>query len=47
MTTISTPNQATSPLEYQKWLGNVHKLMLVKAFNSGFSTHHKIGKKSD
>jgi elongator complex protein 3 len=42
MTTISTPNQATSPLEYQKWLGNVHKLMLVKAFNSGFSTQQEL-----
>jgi elongator complex protein 3 len=42
MTTLFVPNQANSPLQYQQWLTNVHKQMLLKAFNSGLSTQQEL-----
>ncbi len=41
MTSIS-PQSTRSPLEYQQWLENIHKQMLLKAFNSGLSNQQEL-----
>ncbi len=35
-------NMVRSPLEHQKWLKNIHKQLILKAFNSGVSNQQEL-----